>query len=80
MLYMVCICLKRDSLAKEKYLHPYSHFEAQFFNSSTEALALRRSPALTFAPLARAAMFSPDEPMPLEPDVANGIIVLPEKS
>ncbi len=56
------------------------HFAAQALSSSTDVPALKRSPAATFAPLAREAMFSPDEPMPLEPDVANGMMVLSVKS
>ena len=70
----------RCSLCDRSALYFYSHFEAHCLSSSTEALALKRSSAAVFTPLARSAMFSPDEPMPLEPDVAKGIMVFPEKS
>jgi len=35
---------------------------------------------VTFAPFARSEIFLADLPIPLEPDVANGMIVLPARS
>ena len=61
-------------------IKPYSNLKAHSLISSTVAFALKRSPVMTFAPFARLAIFSPDEPILLEPEVAKGIIVFPEKS
>lgn len=49
--------------------------------SSREAELLNHSPSSQAAsPVLRLCIFSPLEPIPLPPDVQNGIIVLPEKS
>ena len=53
---------------------------AQARSSSSLAPALKRLPSSQIAPLVSCSMFLPLLPMPLPPEVQNGIMVLPLKS